>query len=180
MRPAPETLTINARAFFHTLWTLRETTICFTIKLNIKLLSEREIGSLIAEQPAPAPHLARPEGRAALRMVLVTVPRISRSCELVPDGFDLHLLQLAGPCERLCLLCNKVGWLFSCFPGLCRISGRGRDDISAFPAPSWTALRPCLAARKGRGSLLHVPSPRAIKAPDSRIPFPTAYRVPRS
>ena len=35
----------------------------------------------IAEQPAPAPHLARPEGRAALRIVLVTALRVSRSCE---------------------------------------------------------------------------------------------------
>jgi len=35
----------------------------------------------IAKQPAPAPLLARPEGCAALRMVLVTVPRVSRSCE---------------------------------------------------------------------------------------------------
>ena len=32
----------------------------------------------IAEQPAPAPHLAHPEGRSALRLVLVTVPRVSR------------------------------------------------------------------------------------------------------
>ena len=29
-------------------------------------------------QPAPAPHLAHPEGRAALRIVLVTVPRVNR------------------------------------------------------------------------------------------------------
>ena len=47
----------------------------------------------IAEQPAPAPHLAHPEGCAALRIVLVTVPRVSRSCEHSPDGFDLHLLR---------------------------------------------------------------------------------------
>ena len=26
-------------------------------------------------------------------MVLVLVPRVSRSCEHIPDGFDLHLLQ---------------------------------------------------------------------------------------
>ena len=31
----------------------------------------------IAEQPAPAPHLAHPEECAALRIVLVTVPRVS-------------------------------------------------------------------------------------------------------
>ena len=60
-----------------------------------------------AEQPAPAPHLAHPEGCAALRIVLVTVPRVSRSCEHFPDGFDLHLLlQVAdgiwlGSTERL-------------------------------------------------------------------------------
>ena len=34
----------------------------------------------------------RPEGCAALRIVLVTVPRVSCSCEHCPDGFDLHLL----------------------------------------------------------------------------------------
>ena len=48
----------------------------------------------IAEQPAPAPHLAHPEGYAALRIVLVTVPRVSRNCEHCPDGFDLHLQQV--------------------------------------------------------------------------------------
>ena len=48
----------------------------------------------IAEQPAPALHLAHPEGRAALRIVLVTVPRVSRSCEHFPDGSDLHFLHL--------------------------------------------------------------------------------------
>ena len=33
----------------------------------------------IAEQPVPAPHLAHPEGCATLRVVLITVPRVSRS-----------------------------------------------------------------------------------------------------
>ena len=33
----------------------------------------------IAERPALAPHLARPEGRVALRIVLGTVLRVSRS-----------------------------------------------------------------------------------------------------
>ena len=47
----------------------------------------------IAEQPSPTPHLANPEGCAALRIVLVTVPRVSRSCDHFPDGFDLHLLR---------------------------------------------------------------------------------------
>ena len=45
----------------------------------------------IAEQPAPSPHLAHPDGCAALRIVLVTVPRASRSCEHFPDGFDRRL-----------------------------------------------------------------------------------------
>ena len=40
----------------------------------------------IAKQPAPTPHLAHPEGCAALCIVIVTVPRVSRSCELCPDG----------------------------------------------------------------------------------------------
>ena len=57
---------------------------------------------VIAEQPAPAPHLARPEGRAALRIVLVTVPRVNRSCENFPDGFDLHLLPSLHQRETHC------------------------------------------------------------------------------
>ena len=48
----------------------------------------------IAEKPAPAPHLAHPEGCAALRILLLTVPRVSRYCELFPDEFNLHLLPL--------------------------------------------------------------------------------------
>ena len=50
---------------------------------------------LIAERPTPAPHLACPEGCAALGIVLVAVPRVSRSCEHFPDGFELHLLDLS-------------------------------------------------------------------------------------
>ena len=49
-------------------------------------------GFLIAEQLAPAPHIAHSEGSATLRIVLVTVPGVNRSCEHFPDGFDLHLL----------------------------------------------------------------------------------------
>ena len=48
--------------------------------------------SIIAEQPTLAPHLARPEGLAALCVVLVAVPRVGRSCKHFPDGLDLHLL----------------------------------------------------------------------------------------
>ena len=57
----------------------------------------------IAEQPAPAPHLARPEGRAALTHVLIAVPRVSRSCELFPDGSDLLLLLLCTTLRKLYL-----------------------------------------------------------------------------
>jgi hypothetical protein len=46
----------------------------------------------IFEQPVLALHLAHPQACAALRIVQVTAPRISRSCEHFPDGFDLHLL----------------------------------------------------------------------------------------
>ena len=38
----------------------------------------------IADQPDPAPHLAHPDGCAALRIMLVAVPRVSRSC-YTPD-----------------------------------------------------------------------------------------------
>ena len=50
----------------------------------------------IAEQPAPAPHRAHSEGCAALRIVLVTAPRVSRSCENFSNGFDLRLLHLSS------------------------------------------------------------------------------------
>ena len=46
---------------------------------------------LSAEQPAPAPHLEC--ACAALRIVLVTVPRVGRSGEHFPNGFDLRLLR---------------------------------------------------------------------------------------
>ena len=51
---------------------------------------------VIAGQQAPAPHLAHPEGRAAIRIVLVAVPRVSRSCEHFPNGFDLWGLSFRG------------------------------------------------------------------------------------
>ena len=44
----------------------------------------------IAEKPAPAPHLAPPEGCAALRIVLVAVPHVSRSCKHFPEALRLH------------------------------------------------------------------------------------------
>jgi len=47
---------------------------------------------VVAQKPAPELHLAHPQGRAALLIVLVTVPRVSRSCEHFGDAFDLHLL----------------------------------------------------------------------------------------
>ena len=68
--------------------------LAFLLFLRAVLGSESEIVFLIAEKPAPAPHLAHLEGYAALRIVLVTLPRVDRSCEHFPDGFDLHLLLL--------------------------------------------------------------------------------------
>ena len=47
----------------------------------------------MAEKPALVLHLAHPERCAALRIVLVAVPRVSRSCEIFPDGFDLHFIE---------------------------------------------------------------------------------------
>ena len=56
--------------------------------------SEHRYWCFSAEQPAPVPHLAHPEGCAAhpegcaaLRIVLVTAPRVSLSCGNFPDGF---------------------------------------------------------------------------------------------
>ena len=46
----------------------------------------------MSEVPLYRGRLAHPNGCAALRIVLVTVTRVSRSCEHSPDGFDLNLL----------------------------------------------------------------------------------------
>ena len=54
---------------------------------------EGEIGIFIAEKPAPAPQIAHPEGCAALCIVLVAVPHVSRCCKHFPDRFDLYVLQ---------------------------------------------------------------------------------------
>jgi hypothetical protein len=49
---------------------------------------------LRAKQPVPALYLALQERRAVLDIVLVTLPRVSRSRENFPDEFDLHLQQV--------------------------------------------------------------------------------------
>ena len=46
----------------------------------------------------------------ALRIVLVTVLRVSRSCEHFPDGFDLHLLQVS---ERDTVYTEQSDWEIS-------------------------------------------------------------------
>jgi len=51
----------------------------------------------IAEQPAPAPRRVHSKGCSALRIALVTVPRVGRSCEHFPDEFGLHMLR---PCPN--------------------------------------------------------------------------------
>ena len=65
------------------------------------LLAGQRDWYFIAEQPAPAPHLAHSEGCASLRIVLVTVPSVSRPCEHFPDGFDLHLLHAPAHKQEL-------------------------------------------------------------------------------
>ena len=69
-------------------------------------------------------------------MVLVAVPRASRSCEHFPDGFDLHLLPLL--CEapiQLGLVCKIVesrgqdGFGYG-RSGLALFSGCGFDDCA--------------------------------------------------
>ena len=79
--PASEPLHINSHR--------KET----ALRRALKKVCPRDL-YFIAEQPAPVPHLAHPEGCAALRIVPVTVPRVSRTCEHFPDGFDLPLLQV--------------------------------------------------------------------------------------
>jgi len=72
-----------------------------TLGIRRRVDFRKRDGHFIAEQPAPAPHLAHPEGCAALRIVQVTVPRVSRSCEHFSDGFDFRLLQ--GNPTRSCV-----------------------------------------------------------------------------
>ena len=66
----------------------------------------------IDEQPAPALHLAYPEVCAVLRIVLVALPHLSRSCEHFPNGFDLHLIL---PAPLVLFLSSK-----KCFSHRCR------------------------------------------------------------
>ena len=69
-----------------------------TINLRINFLRQRD-WYCIAEQPAPAPHLAHPEGCAAPRIMLVTVPRVSRSCEQFL-GKERQIQTKTGPGKR--------------------------------------------------------------------------------
>ena len=69
----------------------------------------------IAEEPAPEPHLAHPEVCAALRIGLVNVPRVSRSCEHFPDGFDLHLLARSVTGTQSEVTCNPERRLYTTF-----------------------------------------------------------------
>ena len=55
----------------------------------------------IAKRPVPAPHLAHPEGCAALRIVLVAEPRVSRSCEL----FRMDSIFTS---YKVCLICTSA------------------------------------------------------------------------
>ena len=92
----------------------------------------------VTEQPAPAPHLARPDGCDALRIVLV--PRVSRSCEHLPDGFDLNLLRDMATTDLLRLRTDR------------RVSsrrargGRGEWGYGGIPPLAACPQRPFLAA----------------------------------
>ena len=95
----------------------RRVNIASKFKVDVSTLPHRcpRDWYFIAKQPAPVPHLAHPEGCAALRIWLVTVPRVSRSCEHFPDGFDLHLLlkvsklTMAPRVQRLIFLTSVDG-----------------------------------------------------------------------
>ena len=87
----------------------------------------KEIGISLRKNQR-APHLAHLEGCAALRIVLVTMPHVSRSCEHSPDGFKLH------PLHR-----HRQGWIEV---GTGRRSGGG----APFSLPRDTP-RPCPSER---------------------------------
>jgi len=44
--------------------------------------------------------------------VLITVLRVNRSCELFPDGFDIHLLQASGATLRGARLFEALYYFF--------------------------------------------------------------------
>ena len=73
----------------------------------------------IAERPAPAPRLANPEGCAALRILLITVPRVSRSCEHLRTDVSIspqEALRGGIPCSFL----EPFARSWSHFVGICR------------------------------------------------------------
>ena len=107
---------------------------------------------VIAEQPAPAPHLAHPEGCTAPRIVLVTVSRVSRSCEHFPDGVPNthnHAQQI-----RQCRGCSRIRW---------RARSRGRP----------VTLKPPTINHLLQPGLSEILSPE----PDIRNPKPETYSL---
>ena len=140
----------------------------------------------IAEQPAPAPHLAHLEGCGALRIVLVTAPRVSRSCEHFPEGFDLHLLPptLISPTGTRCVLAFE-GSTFSKgmktrtrskFPSAHQQPGVGGSVKREIESPSsHSRLAPTPPSPSGTSflsrtlslQLAHAPHKRLLKPPDS-------------
>ena len=68
----------------------------------------------IAGQPAPAPHLAHPEGCAAVRIVLVTVPRVRRSCE--QTRMD-SISESYAPVQHI-VDTGSIYWIYCEYPGI--------------------------------------------------------------
>ena len=113
----------------------------------------RRYWCFIAEQAAPAPHLAHPEGCVALHIVLITAPHISRSCEHFEGG---HNLRTHGGWGRF----NKP--LFSLLSmQTLELSDTQSVNLTNEPA-SYNKL-PAVRPRSPGGCLIPEPSPTCIK-----------------
>ena len=105
-------------------------------KMCLTSVQEERDWYVIAEQSAPAPHLAHPKRCADLRNVVVTVPCVSRSCEHFSDGFDLHLL-LSRRMRRSC----------ATSPSPCSSSSRAAGTFRTSALPTTTTG--CVLVQRG-------------------------------
>ena len=84
--------------------------------------------------------MARGEGCAALRIVLVTVAPVSRSCEHFPDGFDLHLPHRSTGIDVLVFGVHRLPREAFVHPGE---EWRGAEDVRLeyLPREPWCRLQ---------------------------------------
>ena len=122
----------------------------------------------IAEQPAPAPHLAHPEGHAALGIVLVTVPCISHISHRGSSTRDasrtggriLWACNLSGQRKEGLVTCLWLNWDVFCRESVLSTQGGGvrvRRDL--IPASVMNTIPPLGIGAVSLNSVTKAPIP---------------------